>query len=58
MRNSLRGPTFADRGWKADVILAEQHIDHTILVYGSTRIPEPGAARRRVKLDKLDENLP
>ena len=29
--------------------MAEQHIDHTIVVYGSTRIPEPGAARRKVE---------
>ena len=33
---------------KADTILADEHIDHTIVVFGSTRISEPAAARRNV----------
>lgn len=31
---------------KADVELAAQHIEHTLVVFGSTRLAEPGAARR------------
>ena len=54
MPSSSRVPTFADRleieYLKADVILAEQHNDHTIVVYGSTRITEPGAARHKVEV--------
>jgi uncharacterized protein (TIGR00730 family) len=48
-RADIRGPRLEIEYLKADVILAEQHIDHTIVVYGSTRIPEPGAARRKVE---------
>jgi uncharacterized protein (TIGR00730 family) len=48
-RADIRGPRLEIEYLKADVILAEQHIDHTIVVYGSTRIPEPGAARRKAE---------
>ena len=48
-RADIRGPRLEIEYLKADVILAEQHIDHTIVVYGSTRITEPGAARHKVK---------
>lgn len=48
-RSDIRGPRLEIEYLKADVILAEQHVDHTIVVYGSTRIPEPGAARRKVE---------
>ena len=49
-RADIRGPRLEIEYLKADVILAEQHIDHTIVVYGSTRIPEPDAARRKVEV--------
>ncbi len=49
-RGDIRGPRLELEYLKADVILAEQHIDHTIVVYGSTRIPEPDAARRKVEV--------
>jgi uncharacterized protein (TIGR00730 family) len=48
-RPDIRGPRLQIEYLKADVILAEQHVDHTIVVYGSTRIPEPAAARRNVE---------
>ena len=48
-RADIRGPRLEIEYLKADVILAEQHIDHTIVVFGSTRIPEPAAARRNVE---------
>ena len=48
-RADIRGPRLEIEYLKADVILAEQHIDHTIVVYGSTRITEPGAARHKVE---------
>ncbi|MGO9045938.1 MAG: TIGR00730 family Rossman fold protein [Xanthobacteraceae bacterium] len=48
-RPDIRGPRLEIEYLKADVILAEQQVDHTIVVYGSTRIPEPAAARRNVE---------
>ena len=48
-RADIRGPRLEIEYLKADVILAEQHNDHTIVVYGSTRITEPGAARHKVE---------
>jgi uncharacterized protein (TIGR00730 family) len=48
-RPDIRGPRLEIEYLKTDVILAEQHIDHTIVVYGSTRIAEPAAARRNVE---------
>lgn len=48
-RADIRGPRLEIEYLKTDVILAEQHVDHTIVVYGSTRIPEPAAARRNVE---------
>jgi uncharacterized protein (TIGR00730 family) len=35
---------------KAELLLSQHHIRHTIVVFGSTRIPEPSAARRQVHL--------
>jgi predicted Rossmann-fold nucleotide-binding protein len=50
--NSLPAPTLAARGcesnFKANAILADQHIDHTIVVFGTTCIPKPAAARPNV----------
>jgi len=34
--------------WKPELLLEQHHVRHTIVVFGSTRIPEPAAARRRV----------
>lgn len=48
-REDIRGPRLEIEYLKADTILAEQHIDHTIVVFGSTRICEPAAARRNVE---------
>jgi len=48
-REDIRGPRLEIEYLKADTILAEQHIDHTIVVFGSTRICEPVAARRNVE---------
>lgn len=47
-RNDIRGPRLEIEYLKTDTILADQHIDHTIVVFGSTRICEPAAARRNV----------
>jgi len=54
-RADIRGPRLEIEYLKADVILAEQHIDHTIVVYGSTRITEPGAARHKVEVLRKQE---
>ena len=48
-RADIRGARLEIEYLKADVILADQHVDHTIVVFGSTRIPEPAAARRNVE---------
>lgn len=40
---------------KAEMLLEKQGIEHTIVVFGSTRIREPASARRRV--DELREAL-
>jgi uncharacterized protein (TIGR00730 family) len=34
--------------WKAEALLDAHGIEHTIVVFGSTRIPEPAEARRRL----------
>lgn len=33
--------------WKAEELLQRHRIDHTVVVYGSTRLAKPSAARRR-----------
>jgi len=48
-RSDARGPRLQIEYLKADVILADHGINHTIVVFGSTRIPEPAVARRRVE---------
>jgi len=40
---------------KPELLLGQHHIRHTIVVFGSTRIPEPGAAARQVRT--LSEQL-
>ncbi|WP_200828886.1 LOG family protein [Caballeronia choica] len=34
--------------WKTEELLLRHRIEHTVVVYGSTRIPEPSAARRKL----------
>lgn len=48
-RPDVRGARLQIEYLKPDTILADQHIQHTIVVFGSTRIPEPAAARRNVE---------
>ena len=48
-RREGRGPRLQLEYLKPDTILAEERIDNTIVVYGSTRICEPAAARRNVE---------
>ncbi len=47
-RDDNRGPRLQIEYLKPELFLRQQHIEHTIVVYGSTRIPEPAAARRRL----------
>ncbi len=47
-RPESRGPRLQIEYLKADTILTDEQIDHTIVVFGSTRVPEPAAARRNV----------
>ena len=48
-RNDFRGPRLQLEYLKPEIILSEEGIDHTIVVFGSTRIPEPAAALRQLK---------
>ncbi|HXP06540.1 MAG TPA: TIGR00730 family Rossman fold protein [Stellaceae bacterium] len=45
-RADMRGVRLALDYEKPQQLLAEHDVAHTIVVFGSTRIPEPGAARR------------
>jgi uncharacterized protein (TIGR00730 family) len=58
-REAHRDPDFLDRSdmrgirlmldyLKPQALMAEQDVAHTIVVFGSTRIPDPAAARRHV----------
>jgi predicted Rossmann-fold nucleotide-binding protein len=47
-RDDIRGPRLELEYLKPEIILSEEGIDHTIVVFGSTRIPEPAAARRQL----------
>jgi len=47
-RDDMRGPRLQIEYLKPSFGLTEQRIDHTIVVFGSTRIPEPMAAQRNV----------
>jgi uncharacterized protein (TIGR00730 family) len=49
-RPESRGARLQVEYLKADTILADEQVDHTIVVFGSTRIPEPAAARRNVEV--------
>lgn len=47
-RDETRGVRLQIDYRKPELLLHEQGVEHTIVVFGSTRIEEPGAARRRV----------
>jgi hypothetical protein len=47
-REDLRGLRLMLDYRKPQTLLGERDVAHTIVVFGSTRIPEPAAARRRV----------
>jgi uncharacterized protein (TIGR00730 family) len=44
----MRGVRLQLDYWKAEHLLEAHGIEHTIVVFGSTRIPEPAEARRRL----------
>lgn len=48
-RDETRGVRLQVDYFKAELLLEQHGIDHTIVVFGSTRIPEPAAARRNVE---------
>ena len=48
-RDETRGVRLQVDYFKAELLLEQHGIDHTIVVFGSTRIPEPAAARRHVE---------
>jgi len=48
-RGDTRGVRLQVDYLKAELLLESHGIEHTIVVFGSTRIQEPGAARRRVE---------
>ncbi len=48
-RDDVRGLRLQLDYSKAEALLAQHGIAHTIVVFGSTRIPEPAAARRHVE---------
>lgn len=48
-RDDVRGVRLQMDYLKAQLLLTEHRIQHTIVVFGSTRIYEPAAARRRIE---------
>ena len=48
-RNDMRGPRLEIEYLKPEIILADHDVNRTIVVFGSTRIPEPASARRNVE---------
>jgi uncharacterized protein (TIGR00730 family) len=48
-RDDVRGVRLQMDYLKAELLLREHHIERTIVVFGSTRICEPAAARRKVE---------
>jgi hypothetical protein len=44
----MRGVRLQLDFWKAEDLLRAHSVEHTIVVFGSTRIPEPAEARRRL----------
>ena len=49
-RDSMRGVRLQIDYFKPEILLEEHGIRHTIVVFGSTRICEPAAARRKVDM--------
>ncbi len=57
--NEARGARLQIDYIKPELLLEEQGIEHTIVVFGSTRIPEPAEATRKVdKLQKMIQDHP
>jgi hypothetical protein len=54
-RDDIRGPRLQLEYLKPDIILREQGVDHTVVVFGSTRIPEPAAARRNLEALRAEQ---
>jgi len=54
-RDDVRGPRLQLEYLKPDTVLREHGVEHTIVVFGSTRIPEPGAARRQVETLRAEQ---
>ena len=52
-RDDVRGVRLQMDYLKAELLLAEHGIQHTIVVFGSTRLCEPAAARRKVEALRL-----
>jgi len=48
-RNETRGPRLQLDYLKPELLLEQHEIAHTVVVFGSTRIAEPGAARRKAE---------
>jgi uncharacterized protein (TIGR00730 family) len=49
-RDDTRGVRLQIDYWKPELLLEQHHIRHTIVVFGSTRIPEPASAERQLQL--------
>ncbi|MFZ1992105.1 MAG: LOG family protein [Alphaproteobacteria bacterium] len=48
-RDEMRGVRLQTEYFKAELLLEEHQVQHTIVVFGSTRICEPATARRNVE---------
>jgi uncharacterized protein (TIGR00730 family) len=48
-RDETRGPRLELDYYKAELLLEQHGITHTVVVFGGTRIPEPAAAHRKVE---------
>lgn len=53
-RDELRGVRLQMEYFKAELLLEEQHVERTIVVFGSTRICEPASARGHVERLKAE----
>ena len=47
-RDDVRGPRLGIDYLKAELLLEEHKVAHTVVVFGSTRIPQPDTARRQM----------
>lgn len=58
-RDDTRGLRLQLEYLKAESVLRQNGVEHTIVVFGSTRIPEPAAARRQIEtLRREQANAP